>query len=210
MTRVGDGPRYRDPRAARTEILARLERARPPAAPAPLPFAAPPPAADPIGRLRSGVEAAGGRLEVVPHEGWPGRIDWPIDPETASHVYSAVPEVAARGIGRGATSDRALEALEICVLRADLAVVENGAAWHVPRDPRERVAALLTDHLVVVVDRTQLVPTLHEAYARIDLASAAFGWFLCGPSKTADIEQALVHGAHGPRSQSLVVLESDA
>ena len=70
----------------------------------------------------------------------------------------------------------------------------------------ERAAALLAQHLIVLVDASTLVPTLHEAYARIALGETGFGWFLCGPSKTADIEQSLVLGAHGPRRLSLVLV----
>jgi L-lactate dehydrogenase complex protein LldG len=195
---------------AREAILVSLASARPPAAPDPVrvdPPAMPP---DPMRVLGERVGEAGGRFQRVPRPGWPDRIEWPIDLAAVEHLYSVLPELAGRGVGRRATSDRELECLDVCVLRAEFAVVENGAAWHVPSDPRERVAALLAQHLVVVVDAAQLVPTLHQAYERIDLERIDFGWFLCGPSKTADIEQSLVLGAHGARTMSLVVLEDEA
>jgi L-lactate dehydrogenase complex protein LldG len=65
----------------------------------------------------------------------------------------------------------------------------------------------LTQHLVLVLDRESLVPHLHQAYERLGAAvgRTGYGCFLCGPSKTADIEQALVVGAHGPRSLVIVL-----
>ncbi len=45
----------------------------------------------------------------------------------------------------------------------------------------------------------------HEAYQRIEVGNG-FGCFISGPSKTADIEQALVIGAHGPRSATVFLI----
>jgi len=191
--------------AARDTILARLESAHPPTAPAPEPMAPPADPIDAIATLRDRVEDAGGLLQLASRTDWRNEITWPGDLSTMEHVYSAVPEFEARGVGHMPATCHELDRLDLCVIRAEFAVVENGAAWHVPSVPRERSAALLAEHLVLLVDATDLVPTLHQAYDRIDLAELSFGWFLCGPSKTADIEQSLVLGAHGPCTMSLVV-----
>jgi L-lactate dehydrogenase complex protein LldG len=50
------------------------------------------------------------------------------------------------------------------------------------------------------------VPNLHQAAKEITLASGEFGVFIAGPSKTADIEQALVVGAHGACSLNVYLL----
>lgn len=89
------------------------------------------------------------------------------------------------------------------VLQGGPAVAESGAVWWVPRDTEARRQAFLAERVVFVVAREGLVDDLHTAYSRIDPAAAPFGCFVSGPSKTADIEQALVIGAHGPRALSV-------
>ena len=64
--------------------------------------------------------------------------------------------------------------------------------------------------MLVVPRKAHSSRRLHDAYARIDAAAHAFGWFLAGPSKTADIEQALVIGAHGPCAATVVLVRSPA
>ena len=102
---------------------------------------------------------------------------------------------------RGAL-DRGLASAEpdAVVVAGGPAVAESGAVWWVPRDEAERRAAFLAERVILVVAREQLVGDLHAAYQRIDPAAAHYGCFVAGPSKTADIEQALVIGAHGPRA----------
>ncbi|MFP6654684.1 MAG: LUD domain-containing protein [Myxococcota bacterium] len=165
---------------------------------------------DPIACLRDRLDEAGGSLQIANRLDWPNQIVWPVDRSKIEHLYSALPAIEARGVGASATSDHDLGSLDLCVASADFAVVENGAVWQRPTTARERAAMLLANHLILVVEASQLVATLHQAYDRIGTTSPGFGWFLCGPSKTADIEQSLVLGAHGPCSMNLILLRDQA
>lgn len=191
---------------ARDAIFERLAAAQPPAGAQPSRLSPPPMPTDPEAILRARIETAGGRLQSAQRATWPSEIEWPIDLAGVQHLHCREPALRARGVGANPRRLRDLAPLEVCVLRAEFAVVENGAAWQIPASPLERAAALLAEHLLILVDAAALVPTLHQAYQRIDLRDLRFGWFLCGPSKTADIEQALVLGAHGPRTMSLVLI----
>ena len=87
-----------------------------------------------------------------------------------------------------------------------VAVAENGAVW-VPVEGHRRAHLFACQHLVLVVSKTAVVDTMHDAVARVSLDDIAYGAFISGPSKTADIEQALVMGAHGAMRATVILTE---
>jgi L-lactate dehydrogenase complex protein LldG len=104
------------------------------------------------------------------------------------------------------TDPHQLEGLDLAVLPASLAVAENGAVWIEGRVLPHRALFVVPEHLAVVVATRDVVHDMHEAYARLAAQEPGYGLFLSGPSKTADIEQALVIGAHGARSCTVIVV----
>jgi len=99
-----------------------------------------------------------------------------------------------------------LESLDTLYLRARLGVAENGAMWISEKQMSNRLLPFICQHLVIVINPEDLVNNMHEAYQQIDAVSEGFGVFIAGPSKTADIEQNLVIGAHGARSLRVYLL----
>lgn len=91
-----------------------------------------------------------------------------------------------------------LEDLDVLVLESNLGVAENGAIWLDDSKSPLRILPFITKHLVLIIDKKSLVPYMHQAYKKIE--GFNFGVFISGPSKTADIEQSLVIGAHGALS----------
>ncbi|MBD3841310.1 MAG: LUD domain-containing protein [Campylobacterales bacterium] len=89
--------------------------------------------------------------------------------------------------------------------QSTLAVAENGAIW-CSNLGQNRHKLFSCNDLVLQISRNDIVPTMHEAYQKIDLALKEFGVFISGPSKTADIEQSLVIGAHGAMGLHIVIL----
>lgn len=98
-----------------------------------------------------------------------------------------------------------LDGIDVAILKSNLGVAENAAVWF-EQDMKHRILYFIPEALVILLDKKQIVPTMHHAYAEIDKREIPdFGVFISGPSKTADIEQALVMGAHGAR-RVLVIL----
>lgn len=97
--------------------------------------------------------------------------------------------------------------VEVAVIKAHFAVAENGAVWLTDDLMGQRIIPYICQHLAVVVTAESIVPTLHEAYAQIGAGQYGFGAFIGGPSKTADIEQSLVMGAHGPITMTVFIVQ---
>lgn len=101
-------------------------------------------------------------------------------------------------------SARDLAHLEWMVIRGRLGVAENGAIWVPADEVHDRTQVFITQHLAIVLSQQDLVPHLHAAYQRLGRFDG-YGVFVSGPSKTADIEQSLVLGAHGCRTLTILL-----
>lgn len=99
----------------------------------------------------------------------------------------------------------ALSDVDVLLLDGQLGVAENGAIWLTEAHVPHRVAPFICQHLVISINASQLVGNMHEAYSVLGENASGFGLFLAGPSKTADIEQSLVIGAHGARSLLVII-----
>ena len=97
--------------------------------------------------------------------------------------------------------------IEVAIIKAHFSVAENGAVWLTEEIMGQRIIPYICQHLAVIIDAGTIVPTLHEAYEKIGTGDYGFGGFIGGPSKTADIEQALVLGAHGPLTMTVFILQ---
>ena len=132
---------------------------------------------------------------MITEQFWEGRI------------VTTIPELSdiAEADLKTISNPHSLENIELLIMRAHFGVAENSAVWVTEDLMQQRAAPFICQHLAVVLNAADIVPTMHEAYDRIGSVDYGFAAFIAGPSKTADIEQSLVLGAHGPRSMTLFV-----
>jgi L-lactate dehydrogenase complex protein LldG len=98
-----------------------------------------------------------------------------------------------------------LAGIDMAIINGSFAVSESGAVWVSEEQMILRILPFIAEQLVIVVERKNIVSNMGQAYLQIDFSEIGFGAFIAGPSKTADIEQSLVIGAHGPK-KSIVIL----
>ncbi len=125
----------------------------------------------------------------------------------ARKLVSLVPGVGASTVDPAAIADpHQLEGLDLAILPGELAVAENGAVWVDGARLPHRALFVIAEHQARVVDAGRIVNDMHEAYSRLAARPVGYGLFISGPSKTADIEQALVIGAQGARSCTVLLV----
>ena len=98
-----------------------------------------------------------------------------------------------------------LNGTDVGVVKGEIGVAENACVW-VPQVMKEKAVCFISEHLVIILDRKQVVDNMHQAYQKIQMTDYGFGTFISGPSKTADIEQALVMGAQAARSVTVILV----
>ena len=137
----------------------------------------------------------------------------------AKEIASNLPEItiATRNpdeVGRA----RDLNGTDVGIIRGSFGVAENACVW-IPQQMKEKAVCFISENLVILLDKKQIVNNMHEAYKRLsDQANSqepmansfeeyGYGTFISGPSKTADIAQVLVMGAQAARSATVLLLD---
>lgn len=124
----------------------------------------------------------------------------------AQEIASNLPEIniATRNpdtIG----SPQALNGTDVGVIRGSFGVAENACVW-IPQQMEEKAVCFISENLVILLKKSEIVHNMHEAYKRIEMNEYGYGTFISGPSKTADIAQVLVMGAQAARSATVILM----
>ena len=126
----------------------------------------------------------------------------------AKEIASNLPEItiATRNpdtVGQASN----LNGTDVGIIRGQFGVAENACIW-IPQQMKEKAVCFISENLVILLPKSQIVNNMHEAYKRIrfDETYDGYGTFISGPSETADIAQVLVMGAQAARSATILLL----
>jgi L-lactate dehydrogenase complex protein LldG len=161
---------------------------------------------DPMDTFQATLEKIGGKSVAV--NGWESISRYIQEHHSGlSRILSTLPELPWF-VPQLSDDPHAFENVDLAILKGHFAVAENGAVWITDTLMGDRSIPFISHHLALVIDKNDIVPTLVEAYQRLERYSYNYGTFIAGPSKTADIEQSLVLGAHGPKSMTVFLLSN--
>lgn len=169
---------------------------------------------DPLLQFMNMVKSVGGNAIDVSKDTDINKLIKELYPD-AKEIASNLPEItiATRNpdeVGHA----RDLNGTDVGVVRGMFGVAENGCVW-IPQQMKEKAVCFISENLIILLDKTQIVNNMHEAYARLSKGEGCganqfneygYGSFISGPSKTADIAQVLVMGAQAARSATVLLL----
>ena len=160
---------------------------------------------DPLAQFISMTETVGGKVvELVPGKDI-NELVRELYPE-AKEIASNLPEVTiATRNPDTCGSPQALNGTDVGIIRGVFGVAENACVW-IPQAMEEKAVCFISENLVILLKKSEIVNNMHEAYKRIEMNDYGYGTFISGPSKTADIAQVLVMGAQAARSATVVLL----
>ena len=162
---------------------------------------------DPLVQYITMTESVGGHVIEVKEGQDINKLIKDLYPD-AKEIASNLPEItiATRNpdeVGRA----RDLNGTDVGIIRGKFGVAENACVW-IPQTMKEKAICFISENLVILLPKSQIVNNMHEAYKRseFDKTYDGYGTFISGPSKTADIAQVLVMGAQAARSATILLL----
>ena len=124
----------------------------------------------------------------------------------AKEIASNLPEITIATRNPDTVENaQALNGTDVGIIRGMFGVAENACIW-IPQTMKEKAVCFISENLVILLPKSEIVNNMHEAYKRIKFNNLGYGTFISGPSKTADIAQVLVMGAQAARSVTVLLL----
>ena len=162
--------------------------------------------ADPIAQFISMSKAVGGDVVVLEHGADVNEAIRKAYPEAKVFAGNVPGITIAQRNPDTVSSAQELNGTDVGIVQGEIGVAENGCVW-VPQTMKERAVCFISEYLVILLSRKNIVSNMHQAYGRVRMTDYGYGCFISGPSKTADIAQALVMGAQAARGVTVILTD---
>ncbi len=160
---------------------------------------------DPLKQFKSMTESVGGKVVELEKGQDVNELIKKLYPE-AKEIASNLPEITISTRNPDTIgSPQALNGTDVGIIRGVFGVAENACVW-IPQAMLEKAVCFISENLVILLKKSEIVNNMHEAYKRIEFNDYGYGTFISGPSKTADIAQVLVMGAQAARSATVILV----
>ena len=162
---------------------------------------------DPLSQFISMTQAVGGNAIEVDKGHDVNAIIRELYPD-AKEIASNLPEITIATRNPDEVScAQDLNGTDVGIICGEFGVAENACVW-IPQAMKEKAVMFISENLIILLNKRQIVQNMHEAYQRISFNDDyGYGTFISGPSKTADIAQVLVMGAQAARSATILLLD---
>lgn len=162
--------------------------------------------ADPVAQFISMSKAVGGDVVVLEHGADVNEAIRKAYPEAKVFAGNVPGITIAQRNPDTVSSAQELNGTDVGIVQGEIGVAENGCVW-VPQTMKERAVCFISEYLVILLSRKNIVSNMHQAYGRVRMTDYGYGCFISGPSKTADIAQALVMGAQAARGVTVILTD---
>lgn len=160
---------------------------------------------DPLAQFVFMSKTVGGKVVELKHTDDLNRVIKNLYPD-AKEIASNLPEITIATRNPDTVENaQALNGTDVGIIRGMFGVAENACIW-IPQTMKEKAVCFISENLVILLPKSEIVNNMHEAYKRIKFNNLGYGTFISGPSKTADIAQVLVMGAQAARSVTVLLL----
>ena len=162
--------------------------------------------ADPVSQFIAMSKAVGGDVVTLEHGADVNEAIRKVYPEAKVFAGNVPGITIAQRNPDTVSSAQELNGTDVGIVRGEIGVAENGCVW-VPQTMKERAVCFISEYLVILLSRKNIVSNMHQAYGRVHMTDYGYGSFISGPSKTADIAQALVMGAQAARGVTVILTD---
>jgi L-lactate dehydrogenase complex protein LldG len=122
----------------------------------------------------------------------------------AKTFCSAVPEYAGNRRPEDFSRWSDASSIDVTIVRSPLGVAETGSVLLSEEEFRVNTIGFLAHDIVILLDPSDIVENVHDAYAHPYFRDKAYSLLMSGPSGSADIDGITVHPAQGVMTLTVV------